>query len=72
PLRGANLLPGKADGVRGGLRLIPRKALFFRQGAQTGCPAAGADLVHGNLQSLDLPFPLHQPFDSLQKSCGIG
>ena len=30
PLRGANLLPGKAPGGRGGLRLTPGKALFFR------------------------------------------
>ena len=30
PLRGANLLPGKAPGVCVGLRLTPGKALFFR------------------------------------------
>ena len=35
PSRGANLLPGKGAGGRGGLRLIPRKALFHRRGAQT-------------------------------------
>ena len=37
PLRGANLLPGKAPGGYVGLRLIPGKALFFRRGAQTNC-----------------------------------
>ena len=37
PLRGANLLPGRAPGGYGGLRLIPGKALFFRRGAQTFC-----------------------------------
>ena len=30
PSRGANQLQGRAPGGRGGLRLIPRKALFFR------------------------------------------
>ena len=45
PLRGANLLPGKAPGggvgLRlgvGSLRLIPGKALFFHQEAQTFHP----------------------------------
>ncbi len=37
PSRGANLLPGRATGGCGGLRLTPGKALFFRQGAQTFC-----------------------------------
>ena len=37
PLRGANFLPGRATGGGGGLRLIPGKALFFRQEAQTFC-----------------------------------
>lgn len=37
PLRGANLLSGRAPGGRGGLRLTPGKALFFRRGAQTFC-----------------------------------
>ena len=37
PLRGANLLPGKAPGGCESLRLIPGKALFFRRGAQTFC-----------------------------------
>ena len=37
PLRGANLLPGRAPGGYGGLRLIPGKALFFRRGVQTFC-----------------------------------
>ena len=37
PLRGANLLPGRAAGGGVGLRLIPGKALFFRRGAQTNC-----------------------------------
>ena len=37
PLRGANLLPGRAVGGWVGLRLIPGKALFFRRGAQTFC-----------------------------------
>ena len=37
PSRGANLLPGKGAGGRGGLRLTLRKALFFRRGAQTFC-----------------------------------
>ena len=37
PLRGANLLPGKAVGGRGSLRPTPGKALFFRRGAQTFC-----------------------------------
>ena len=60
PLRGANFLPGKATGGRGGLRLTPGKALFFRRGAQTGFPGAGAELVHGTPQSHDFPFPLHQ------------
>ena len=60
PLRGANQLPGRAAGDRGGLRLIPGKALFFRRGAQTGFPGAGAELVHGTPQGLDFPFPLHQ------------
>ena len=45
PLRGANLLPGKAVGGRGSLRPTPVKALFYRRGAQTFCreeaPAAG-------------------------------
>ena len=45
PLRGANLLPGKAVGGRGSLRPTPVKALFYRRGAQTNCreeaPAAG-------------------------------
>ena len=35
PSRGANLLPGKGAGGRVSLRLIPRKALFHRRGAQT-------------------------------------
>ena len=60
PSRGANLLPGKGAGGRGGLRLIPGKALFLRRGAQTGFPGAGAELVHGTSQGLDFPFPLHQ------------
>ena len=47
PLRGANFLPGRAVGGWVGLRLIPGKALFFRRGAQTGFPGAGAELVHG-------------------------
>ena len=38
PLRGANFLPGRAPGGRGGLRLTPGKALFFRQEAQTFHP----------------------------------
>ena len=37
PLRGANLLPGRAAGGCESLRLIPGKALFFRRGAQTFC-----------------------------------
>ena len=37
PLRGANLLPGKAVGGRGSLRPTPVKALFYRRGAQTNC-----------------------------------
>ena len=37
PLRGANLLPGKAPGGCESLRLIPGKALFFRREAQTFC-----------------------------------
>ena len=37
PLRGANLLPGRAAGGCEGLRPTPGKALFFRQGAQTNC-----------------------------------
>ncbi len=37
PLRGANFMPGRGAGGRGGLRLIPRKALFHRRGAQTNC-----------------------------------
>ena len=60
PLRGANLLPGKGAGGCGGLRPTPGKALFFRRGAQTGFPGAGAELVHGTPQSHDFPFPLHQ------------
>ena len=60
PSRGANFLPGRAPGGGVGLRLTPGKALFFRRGAQTGFPGAGAELVHGTPQSLDFPFPLHQ------------
>ena len=37
PLRGANLLPGRAAGGYVSLRLIPRKALFHRREAQNGC-----------------------------------
>lgn len=37
PSRGANLLPGKGAGGGVGLRLISRKALFFRREAQTFC-----------------------------------
>ena len=37
PSRGANFLPGRATGGGGGLRLISRKALFFRREAQTFC-----------------------------------
>ena len=37
PSRGANFLPGKGAGGRVSLRPIPRKALFFRRGAQTFC-----------------------------------
>ncbi len=60
PSRGANFLPGRAPGGGVGLRLTPGKALFFRRGAQTGFPGAGAELVHGTPQSHDFPFPLHQ------------
>ena len=60
PLRGANLLPGRAPVVCESLRPTPWKALFFRREAQTGFPGAGAELVHGTPQSLDFPFPLHQ------------
>ena len=60
PLRGANFLPGRAAGSGGSLRLGVEKALFFRRGAQTGFPGAGAELVHGTPQGLDFPFPLHQ------------
>ena len=60
PLRGANLLPERGASGGGGLRLTPGKALFFRRGAQTGFPGAGAELVHGTPQVLDFPFPLHQ------------
>ena len=60
PLRGANQLSGKGAGGGEGLRLTPGKALFFRRGAQTGFPGAGAELVHGTPQGLDFPFPLHQ------------
>ena len=60
PLRGANLLPGRGASGRVSLRLTPGKALFFRRGAQTGFPGAGAELVHGTPQSHDFPFPLHQ------------
>ena len=38
PLRGANLLPGKAVGGRGSLRPTPVKALFYRRGRK---PIAG-------------------------------
>ena len=60
PLRGENLLPGRGASGRVSLRLTPGKALFFRRGAQTGFPGAGAELVHGTPQSHDFPFPLHQ------------
>ena len=53
-------MPGKAPGGYVSLRLIPRKALSFRRGAQTGFPGAGAELVHGTPQGLDFSFPLHQ------------
>ena len=42
PLRGANFLPGKGAGGRVSLRPIPRKALFFRRGAQTFHPQLAA------------------------------
>ena len=45
---------------------IHRRHCFYMAGRRewrdsaAGCPAAGADLVHGTPQGLDFPFPLHQ------------
>ena len=58
PLRGANLLPGRATGGGGGLRLISRKALFFRREAQTFCrekPRRLCEFAPYTRESLILP-----------------
>ena len=61
PLRGANLLPGRAAGGYVSLRLIPRKALFHRREAQNGClekpPAA---------EGVCVPF-LGKPYSSVER-----
>ena len=60
PSRGANLLPGRAPGGCGGLRLTPGKALFFRREAQTFCRGKAPAAV-----GVCAPYP-GKPYSSVE------